>query len=291
MFFKQVNYLQNVQLPGEWLTEAYQIPEIIRIFLVPGISREKKFKSLWKGPLVVLDYSELRNLKFSLGLPCGSDSKESACNAGDRGSIPGLARSSGGGNSNPLQCSCLENLMDRGDWRATIHGVAQSQTLSEWVTFSLSRDLQAHCKPEKHLFTVRAPSRGISETEVRMSHSHSVASPCSRAPITPAAPRPLTQASLRAPETAEAAPLTVPTALRSSQDSTPETQSVRTSRAPTEAHTTPARRHRAHLNHAQSPDVRSTSVQAASALFPQGQGEAVSFLPIYFNKHILEREK
>ena len=48
----------------------------------------------------------------------GSDSKESTCNAGDLGSIPGLQRSPGGGNGNPLQCSCLENPMDGAEsWR------------------------------------------------------------------------------------------------------------------------------------------------------------------------------
>ena len=47
-------------------------------------------------------------LTSGLGFPCGSDGKESACNAGDLGSIPGLGRSLGGGQGNPLQCSCLE---------------------------------------------------------------------------------------------------------------------------------------------------------------------------------------
>ena len=50
--------------------------------------------------------------------------KEPACNVGDArdmGSIPGLGRSHGGGHSNPLQCSCLENPMDRRAWRATVH--------------------------------------------------------------------------------------------------------------------------------------------------------------------------
>ena len=61
----------------------------------------------------------------------GSDSKESACNAGDVGSIPGLERSPGEGNGNPPQYSCLENSMDRGAWQATVHGVAKSQTLGE----------------------------------------------------------------------------------------------------------------------------------------------------------------
>ena len=58
----------------------------------------------------------------------GLDNKESACNAGDLGSIPGLGRSPGEGNGYPLQYSCLENPMDRGAWRATVHGVLTSQT-------------------------------------------------------------------------------------------------------------------------------------------------------------------
>ena len=54
-----------------------------------------------------------------------SVSKESACSAGDLGSIPGSGRSSGEGNGNPLQYSCLENPMSRGALRATVHGVAR----------------------------------------------------------------------------------------------------------------------------------------------------------------------
>ena len=63
-----------------------------------------------------------------MGFPDGSDSKESACNAGDLGSIPGLGRSPGEGSGYPLQYSGLENSMDRGVWQATVHGVAKSQT-------------------------------------------------------------------------------------------------------------------------------------------------------------------
>ena len=59
------------------------------------------------------------------GFPGGSDGKESACNAGDVGLIPGSGRSRGEGNGNPLQYSCLENFMDRGAWWATGHGVAK----------------------------------------------------------------------------------------------------------------------------------------------------------------------
>ena len=70
-----------------------------------------------------------------MGFPDISDVKESACNAGDPGSIPGSGRSPGEGNGNPLQDSCLENPVDRGLCRATVHGVAQSQTpLSDFHT-------------------------------------------------------------------------------------------------------------------------------------------------------------
>ena len=55
--------------------------------------------------------------------------KESVCNAGDPGLIPGLGGSPGEGNDNPLQCSCLENSTERGAWRAMVHGVAKSQAL------------------------------------------------------------------------------------------------------------------------------------------------------------------
>ena len=64
------------------------------------------------------DLEEIKNPHSSVG-------KESACSAGDLRSIPGLGRSPGERNGNPLQYSCLENLMDRGTWQATIHGVAR----------------------------------------------------------------------------------------------------------------------------------------------------------------------
>ena len=64
----------------------------------------------------------------SEGFPGGSVGKDSACNAGDPGLTPESGRSPGGGNSGPLQYSCLENPMDRGVWWAMVHLVAKSQT-------------------------------------------------------------------------------------------------------------------------------------------------------------------
>ena len=73
---------------------------------------------------------------LTTGFPGGSDGKASACNAGDPGSIPGLGRSPGEGNGNPLQYSCLENPMDGGAWQATVHVVTKSQTQLSDFTFT-----------------------------------------------------------------------------------------------------------------------------------------------------------
>ena len=70
-----------------------------------------------------------------LGFPGGSDGKESTCNVGDRSSTPELGRSPGGGHVYPLQYPCLENPMDRGAWRAAVHGVTKSRT---WLKRGLS---------------------------------------------------------------------------------------------------------------------------------------------------------
>ena len=60
--------------------------------------------------------------------PGDSEIKKPHANSGDMGLIPGLGRSPGEGKGNPPQFSCLENLMDRGAWWATVHGVTKSQT-------------------------------------------------------------------------------------------------------------------------------------------------------------------
>ena len=70
---------------------------------------------------------------LSVGFPGGSDSKESACNAGDLGSIPGLGRPPGEENGYLLQCSCLENSMDRGAWQATVLSLSQRNNINYFV--------------------------------------------------------------------------------------------------------------------------------------------------------------
>ena len=71
------------------------------------------------------------SLDLNQGFPGGSESKESVCNAGDPGSIPGLRRFPGERNVNPLQYSCLENPMDRRAWWATVYGVAKESDTTE----------------------------------------------------------------------------------------------------------------------------------------------------------------
>ena len=63
-----------------------------------------------------------------MGFPGDSDSRGSACNARDLGSIPGWGRFPGREHDDPLQYSCLENFMDGGAWQTTVHGVAKSRT-------------------------------------------------------------------------------------------------------------------------------------------------------------------
>ena len=75
-----------------------------------------------------------------LGFPGGSNGKESACQCRRPGLTPGLGRSPGEGNGNPLQYSCMENSMDRGAWWATVHGVAKESDTIECLTLHLSAD-------------------------------------------------------------------------------------------------------------------------------------------------------
>ena len=94
----------------------------------------KKQRILKTNPEIVFERKKNSYIIFlHWGFPGGSESKESAWNSEDPGLIPGWGKSPGGRNGNPLQCSSVENPMDRGAWRAAVHGVTQSQTeLSDW---------------------------------------------------------------------------------------------------------------------------------------------------------------
>ena len=98
------SFLDSMYLIKPWLAMAYKFILFFKSTLNRGI------------------------LMYTIGFPSGSVSKESACNAGDLGSISGSGRSPGEGNGNPLQYPCLGNPMDRGTWRTTVHGSHKSQT-------------------------------------------------------------------------------------------------------------------------------------------------------------------
>ena len=92
-----------------------------------------------------------------MGFPACSEVKASAYNVGDLGSIPGLRRSPGEGNGNPLQYSCLENPMDGGAWWATVHGVAKSQTRLRDFTFTFISMLEKAMAPHSSTLAWKIP--------------------------------------------------------------------------------------------------------------------------------------
>ena len=112
--------------------------------LIPGLGRSPgEGKSLptplfWPGEFHGLYSHGVAKSRTRLrAFPCtftgGSNGKESARDIGDLDSNSGSGRSAGAGNGNPLQYSCLENPMDRGAWRAAVHGVTKSWTLLLWA--------------------------------------------------------------------------------------------------------------------------------------------------------------
>ena len=84
---------------------------------------------------------------ITLGFPDGSDGKESACNAGEPGLVPGWGRSPGVGNGNLLQYSCLENPMDRGSWCSTVWGMTEESDTTQHTRTVLQGHDSSLCKP------------------------------------------------------------------------------------------------------------------------------------------------
>ena len=101
-----------------WWAASISFTYILRRWYSENINN-----SFQKYPKPSIFYQTIEPLLW--GFPYSSVGKESACNAGDLGLIPGLGRPPGEGNGNPLQYSCLENLMDRRSWRAIVHGFAR----------------------------------------------------------------------------------------------------------------------------------------------------------------------
>ena len=128
----------NDNLGFSLVSQVVKYPPTMQETLVQSLSREDTLKKEWATHSSILERPWLdswvwkihwrRNrlpMPVFLGFPNGSIGKESICNTGDLGSNPGFGRSSG----TPLQCSCLENPMDRGAWWARVHGVANSQSI------------------------------------------------------------------------------------------------------------------------------------------------------------------
>ena len=98
--------------------------------------------------LILLKWTCLYTYKCLLlvGFPGGSDSKETACNAGDSGSIPGSGRSLGEGNGSPLQYSCMENSMDRGAWQAIVQWGCKESDTTERLSLTQTYLVQQNVK-------------------------------------------------------------------------------------------------------------------------------------------------
>ena len=107
----------GMSVTGQWAEGRYLVLRLTRMEMRTAATVNDK-RVLAKGichlPLQVF--------------PGGSHGRESICNTGDGGLIPGLGKSPGEGNGNPLQCSCLENPIDKGAWKATARVVAKIQT-------------------------------------------------------------------------------------------------------------------------------------------------------------------
>ena len=139
--------------------------DLVSHWILTGTSWDKRQMSIpsfsvsnsKSGPLIqtpIIFNLQLWCFYSHLGFSGGSGGKESACNAGDQGSIPWSERSLGEGKGNPFQYSCLENSKDRGAWWATVHGVTESDTTEELIhTYWVD--------PKKEMWDTALKDRGI----------------------------------------------------------------------------------------------------------------------------------
>ena len=133
----------HTQRPGQLQSLCQTIPRIqMKYILLFQISQSISLIPVTSFFLLLSVSQFFLTTTFNLNLflvwnfPGGSNSKVSAYNAGDLGSLPGSGRSPGEGNGNPLQYSCLENPMDGGSWQSTVPGVAKSRTRLSDFTYS-----------------------------------------------------------------------------------------------------------------------------------------------------------
>ena len=135
---------KNPELDG-FTWEFYQPYEEKMILTLLKLFKKKKLKRR--------EHSQIYSMRPPLLFPGGSDGRESACNARDQGLIPGSRRSPGEGNGYLLQYSCLEHSMERGAWRATVYGVAESDATEQltlsFYHYSYTKSKQRYCKNRK----------------------------------------------------------------------------------------------------------------------------------------------
>ena len=118
-------HLRSIQLTREKCTVyKHNLNDLLKDTVYHDI-KELKLQKIGMSNIAINIFLT-HTLHMAIGFPGGSVSKETACNAGDLGSIPGSGRSPRQGNGNPLQNSCLGNPMDRGAWWATVHGVTRA---------------------------------------------------------------------------------------------------------------------------------------------------------------------
>ena len=145
-YFSNAYYIPHTLLNREYVSvdQETNVDQNI-LFLLKGLYcnwKDKHQSDNWDACAISISDSIYRNY----GLPQWLRGKESACNEGDAGSIPGSGRSPGGGHSNLLQYSFLENPLEREAWWATVHRVTKNVTWLKWVSRHTHKGTVRFCK-------------------------------------------------------------------------------------------------------------------------------------------------